>query len=190
MEHVIVVLGAPITTEATPGPDMKERLDRCLELYNNENNTKDHPFLVVVTGGTPPTYGSSGVKPEAEVMAEYLIAHGMSSSDLILESRALHTFHNALYTRQILTNDDMGIVNNIRKVTILTHDWHMQRSLWCFELVWCDAVEENTLEFAQEAIPSDAGVVQERVTKEQKILAKGWGLQPCLPWPWQSVGLA
>lgn len=118
--HVVVVLGAPVTSEGTPGPDMKERLDRCLALMVPKKDGEEHrhsngilydideqEIIIVVTGGSPATYGSSGIKAEALVMADYLVEHGVSRPKILIEPRALHTFHNALYTKQVLSKQGL-----------------------------------------------------------------------------------
>lgn len=127
--RILVVLGSPITADAKPGEDMKQRLDHVWQ-----NKLDRAVEKIVVTGGTPQTYGSSGIKAEAHVMKEYLVANGIPSDKILAETRAMHTFHNALYSRQILK--ESGI--SAQQITILTHDWHMPRSLLCFQIVWCD----------------------------------------------------
>lgn len=203
--HVVVVLGAPVTSKGTPGPDMKERLDRCLALIGRTNDDREqqHPneirndsgeqnMLIVVTGGTPATYGSSGIKAEALVMADYLVEHGVPRQMILIEPRALHTFHNALYTKQLLAeqglHDAIGTAKSakIQRITILTHDWHMRRSLWCFLLVWSDyqggdSEALSTFFDESQAIPSDQTdhTVQERLAFEQNVLKDGW-LESCI----------
>lgn len=175
--HIVVILGAPVTAEATPGPDLQQRLDRCVELWQQQQTrdatttTQESSLRIVVTGGNPQTYGSSGVKAEALVMQDYLLSKGVAGHDIWVEAQAIHTFHNALYTKQLL-QDKKLVAKQPMSMTIVTHDWHMPRSLACFQIVWCN---DPNVTFHAEPVPSDATDtrVQERITKEARFI-KEW----------------
>ena len=62
----IVVLGAPVRDDGTPGDDLAARLDVAARLLR----AGDASSYVVVSGGAPTTYGSSGVAAEA---VEFLV---------------------------------------------------------------------------------------------------------------------
>lgn len=168
-QEIWVLLGAPVTAHATPGPDMKERLDRCIQMFHNREGSQQY-LGIVLSGGSPATYGSSGVAAEAVVMARYLVGHGnIPKENLILETRAQHIFHNALYTKHILQSGG----SPANEITIITHDWHMRRSLWCFEIVWSDSSPRTI--FHTEAVESPTKTdLQTKHESEQRILQNGW----------------
>jgi uncharacterized SAM-binding protein YcdF (DUF218 family) len=178
VESVWVILGAPVTSHGMPGPEMKERLDHCIQLYHEQRRNQNSSLVIVLTGGAPHTYGSSGVAPEALVMAQYLVAHphGIPRDALLLEQHAQHTFHNALYTKQLLQSSSVSSLytrSQQPNISIITHDWHMQRSLWCFQIAWSDA---PNVVFSVETVQSSPNnnVLQAKLESEQRVLKGGW----------------
>lgn len=168
---VIVVLGAPTTATGEPGPDMKQRLNRCLELLSLPQHAAS---IIAVTGGNPLSYGSSGVCTEAACMRDYLVSQGGSVSEdrILVEDRAIHTFHNALYVKTLLKKQGILKEDSPINLTILTTDWHMERSLLCFKAVYCDTPNVTLVADAVSSDPSDPQVV-ERKEKEKKLI-KRW----------------
>jgi DUF218 domain len=185
-DTVWVILGAPVTIQATPGPEMKERLDHVIRKYHHQNKLDDGTSSsslslgIVLTGGAPHTYGSSGVVPEAVVMARYLVTQGNIPRDiLLLEVHAQHTFHNALYTKQLFHNRQQ----QPPFISIVTHDWHMQRSLWCFQIVWSDQPDIVIEAEAVVVVPSEESdtttttpnnLLVAKYESEQAVLQRGW----------------
>ena len=115
-EGVIVVLGGgmPGFSPERPGyrPSMStlERLRHTAWLQNQT----DLPILV--SGG--------GIRPEAETMARSL-EEDFSIEVKWLEDQSRTTRENALYTREMLPD-------NINTVILVTHAWHMPRSVLSF----------------------------------------------------------
>lgn len=118
-----------------------------------------------MTGGNPPTYGSPGTKEEGVVMKEYLIDGKVPEEQILLESRAYHTFHNALYSRNLLS--ERGA--EAQEITIVTHDWHFPRSLLCFQVAWCDT---SLPKFQAITVPGDfqSAEVQTRMVHEKQLV--------------------
>lgn len=176
IKNVLVVLGAPITAAGTPGPDLQQRLDRVLGPHNAKSLTPlhEHYSTIVVTGGNPQTYGSSGIRAEGVVMKEYLVSHGVAADKILVEDRALHSFHNALYTKQLLYDRHIlqSETSAKARITILSHDWHNPRALLCFQIVWCD---DDDLQNKLSAIgvpalhPRDP-IVTHKYYKEQRLI--------------------
>lgn len=53
-----------------------------------------------MSGGAPPTYGSTGAKAEAEVMKDYLQeVYGIPDEDIIKEPTAYHTLDNVIASK-------------------------------------------------------------------------------------------
>mmetsp|Transcript_20439 Transcript_20439/g.38382 ORF Transcript_20439/g.38382 Transcript_20439/m.38382 type:complete len:229 (-) Transcript_20439:26-712(-) len=171
--RIIAVLGAPTTAEGKPGPDLKQRLDRCLHIL--ENDPTHESSLVAVTGGNPKTYGSAGICHEAICMKQYLVEHGVPLDRIIVEDRAVHTFHNALYLKTILR--EQGIIMkpdspSLVHLVVLTTDWHVERGMLCFASVFSDV--PNVKLANPEIVPSDcfdAAVVARKV-KEKRLIER------------------
>ncbi len=161
----MVVLGAPLLVGGLPGPDLKQRLDMALTL-------RDNASLIVVTGGAPKTYGSSGEREEGVAMQEYLITHGVSPELILVEKAARNTFDNALLTRALLKKRPGGWPVPAR-LLVVTHDWHAERSRECFEAVFGRDVSVR-IELCQ--VPSDKTLpaVIERIAKEKSIVVSKW----------------
>lgn len=170
-DRVIVVLGAPTTDNGGPGPDLKQRLDHCIELMATSEYSDS---VVVVSGGSPTTYGSSGLHSEGQIMHDYLVANGVKSKRILVEDKALHTFHNALYSKTLLRNQGLlaGDTEKLELV-VLTTDWHMERSHLCFKAVFIDT--PGVILIAETVASDDtAPETIARVSKERTILDNGW----------------
>lgn len=166
---VIVVLGAPTTSDGKPGPDMKQRLDRCIAMLNDPRHDRS---LVVVTGGNPRTYGSPGVVREGVCMRDYLVEEGgIPIGRILVEENAVHTFHNALYVKTLLKSCGLLAGDSPVELTVLTTDWHMERSMICFKLAYIDA---PNVELLSEAVPSDPTdpFVISRTEKEKRLIER------------------
>ncbi len=161
---IVVVLGAPLLPDGTPGPDLTRRLELALTLASQGQ-------LVVVTGGAPKTYGSSGVCAEGEAGRDFLVARGKPIAEVIVEDKAMQTFDNALLTRALLRQrPEWG--QPVRLLAV-TNDWHVPRARLCFEAVFG---RDAQVELELHAVPSDAAdpAVRERKDKEAAIIASKW----------------
>lgn len=112
----VVVLGAGVNGRA-PSLSLRTRLDAALE-YLEEN--PDIP--VVLTGGRG--YGEE--ISEAQCMYNYLTAHGVDGSRLVLEEQAENTAENFAYSRELL--EERGIDPARDKVAVVTSDFHIARA--------------------------------------------------------------
>lgn len=77
---------------------------------------------ILVSGGKP--YGEQ--TSEAALMQETLTRDFQVAVKWV-EDKSGNTFENALYTKQMLA------AAGIRRVYLVTHAWHMPRSVWAFE---------------------------------------------------------
>ena len=116
---VIVILGAGIPRHSPerdgfrPSPYTLERLRYGSWLQ------KQTGYPLLVTGG--------GNRPEANTMAQSL-KEDFGVRVNWMEDQSRTTWENALYTRAMLPED-------IDSVILVTHAWHMPRSIWSFEKV-------------------------------------------------------
>ncbi|MDO4314740.1 MAG: YdcF family protein [Oscillospiraceae bacterium] len=112
----VVVLGAGVNgTE--PSLSLRTRLDAALQYL------EDNPDIpAVLTGGQG--YGEEIT--EARCMYDYLTAHGVDGSRLILEEQAANTAENFAFSKALL--EERGIDPAEALVAVVTNDFHIARS--------------------------------------------------------------
>ena len=125
-EDVVLVLGGGVR-QGEVRPTLQMRLDRALAYHR-----RNPEAIIVVTGGI----GYSQEYSEAEVMARYLIAHGVPARQILLEEAAYSTHTNMTFSRQILD----AHFDSPPRVVIVTSDFHMFRSARFASMVGIDAV--------------------------------------------------
>lgn len=94
---------------------------------------------------------------------------GVDQSRILVEDRAIHTFHNALYTKTLLRQGEM--LTKPLNLVIITTDWHAKRALLCFKAVFCDA---PNVVLKTQLVPSESNDVQvkDRIVKEERLIAR------------------
>ncbi len=156
--EAIVVLGGATRNNEPPRilPDMSDRGDRLLyaaKLYKDGAAPK-----ILLSGGRIQWTG--GDSSEAKSMATILELMGIPPEDLILESRSLNTHENAVYTKEILQQQ------NIDKVLLVTSAAHMPRSIAIFK-----RENINAIPAPADYMISDRNLVEHRYTSESRILS-------------------
>lgn len=106
----MLVLGAKVNGNK-PSLMLKDRLDKAIEVYNQNNNIK-----IILSGD-----GRTKEYDEVSVMQEYLLNLGVSKDNIILDKEGLST-SNSIY----------NLKNNFKvdKVLIVTQEYHLYRSLY------------------------------------------------------------
>jgi uncharacterized SAM-binding protein YcdF (DUF218 family) len=116
---VIIVLGAGLRRDNTPGPALTRRSAHGASLW--------HAALaptILCTGGNP----GSRDRTEADACAELLRAAGVPAGAIILEERSRSTEENALYSRQLMDERDW-------QTAILVSDgFHLFRANHIFQM--------------------------------------------------------
>ncbi|MCR5331904.1 MAG: YdcF family protein [Lachnospiraceae bacterium] len=108
----LIVAGAQVY-ENGPSPVLKFRLDAALEYL------RIHPDTVcIVTGGK----GSNEIRPEAVIMAEYLVNNGIDSDRIILEDRSSNTTGNMKNAAALFDAKNST-------AAIVTNNFHLFRSM-------------------------------------------------------------
>ncbi|MBH8598559.1 MULTISPECIES: YdcF family protein [unclassified Thermoactinomyces] len=107
-----IVLGAALW-DGKPSPALKERCQTAIMLY--QQGKVDYLLL----SGGPEEEGIT----EAESMKQFLVAHGVPGSRIILEKRSTNTKENMQYSAAILKQKPFA------SITVITHDYHMYRAL-------------------------------------------------------------
>jgi uncharacterized SAM-binding protein YcdF (DUF218 family) len=108
----IVILGHPALKNGSPSPILRERINKGIELYNKKIATR-----IICTG--------SAVKNkyiEAEVIRNELIKSGISSENIICESRSRSTWENIKYIKDIMEKENIG------EIVIVSSPAHVRRA--------------------------------------------------------------
>lgn len=156
--EAIVVLGGATRNNESPRimPDMSDRGDRLLyavKLYQDGAAP-----LILLTGGRIQWFG--GESSEAESMATIMEVMGVPRDAILLESRSLNTYENAVYTKEILER------RNINRILLVTSAVHMPRSLAIFQKQGVDAIPAPT-----DFLVSDRNFIASSLSKESRILS-------------------
>jgi len=156
--EAIVVLGGATRNDEPPRimPDMSDRGDRLLyaaKLYKDRAAP-----LIILSGGRIQWF--KGNSSEAESMATILEIMGVPRDAMILESRSLNTYENAVYTKEILDR------KNIKKILLVTSAAHMPRSMSIFEKQGL-----NPIPAPADFLVSDRNLVESTFTTEARILS-------------------
>ena len=109
--NYLIVLGAQVY-EDKPSVVLKFRLDKAIEYLMDNPETK-----CIVSGGQ----GENESKPEAEVMAQYLIENGISTNRIIQENQSMTTEENL--------KNSIKLMEEQASVGIVTNNFHLFRAL-------------------------------------------------------------
>ena len=156
--EAIVILGGATRNNEPPRimPDMSDRGDRLLygvKLYKDGAAPK-----IILTGGRIQWYG--GESSEAESMAAILELMGIPRDAMILESKSLNTYENAVFTKKILERE------NIKQILLVTSAAHMPRSLGIFRKQGINAIPAPA-----DFTISDRNLIENRFSVESRILS-------------------
>ena len=128
----LVGLGFQLNPDGTMRDELVERLKVMLSASEKYPNA-----VIVCTGGG--TAADDPTATEAGRMAEWLEAHGVNPSRLIVEEHSLTTAQNAIYTLDILSEK----YPQVRQIAIISSDYH---------------IATGTLLFGAEAILRDSDI--------------------------------
>lgn len=116
-----------------------------------------NPVMVVSSGGNP--YPDYPAVPVGEAMREHLIALGVPTDKILVETESKTTRDEAVVVERMLK------AQAIDQVILVTSETHMRRSLTVFRSVGIDPIPAIALEFLREEatwgrllMPSDLGL--------------------------------
>ena len=109
----IIVLGAQVLPDGRPSVQLRWRLDKAIEVYENR------PCPVVVCGAQ----GGREPEPEGKVMRELLIADGLPENMVYAEIASADTKENIRNAWVILS--ELGC----ERPLVVTSDYHLPRAL-------------------------------------------------------------
>jgi vancomycin permeability regulator SanA len=110
--NVSVVLGAAVWSGNLPSPTLAGRVDKALELLKNGYSGK-----ILVTGSSAP-----GEMTEAEVAYNYLLAKGIDSSQIAIETATTSTAEQI----QFIKNELAGL-ESIEDIIVISDSYHLPR---------------------------------------------------------------
>ncbi len=116
-EDAVVVLGAGVHGK-TPSYALARRLDSAVEYHE-----KNPDAIIVVSGGQGPQEDIT----EAEAMELYLLDRGVDPEKIIKEDKAVSTYTNFKYSKEIL-DEKLG---NDYAITLITNEYHIFRGFLC-----------------------------------------------------------
>jgi uncharacterized SAM-binding protein YcdF (DUF218 family) len=109
---IIVVLGAA-EYNGRPSPVLRARLDHALDLYRRRMSK-----LILTTGGA----GGDPQYTEGEVGRDYLVARGVPSESIVLESDAASTVATVLAVAEIMRR------MNLKSAILVSDGYHIFRA--------------------------------------------------------------
>ena len=126
----LIVLGAQVKPTG-PSVVLQYRLDTAADYLRDNPNT-----ICVVTGGQ----SSSEPEAEGDVMAHWLIDHGIEEERILVENQAANTVENLQSSLHLISSDtdDGGI-----SIGIVTNDFHVYRSIMIAKKTSGDAPAGN-----------------------------------------------
>ena len=122
------LLGFPIVTSPHVGSDLvRDTYDRCVAQILADCDKaleylEGHPEMVVVVSGGQ---GANEPTTEAQGMADYLEAHGVSRENMILEMQSHNTDQNLRFSAQCLRDAGIDIGEG---VVIVSNGFHLTRA--------------------------------------------------------------
>ena len=121
----VIVLGAQVKPDGTPSVQLTLRLDRAAEVYDRKQ------VPVVVCGAK----GKDEPEPEADTMKRYLLDKGVPEEMILTDPDSFNTEQNLENAKKLLEEYPA----DIRKVVIVTSDYHVPRSVALAEDLGLDA---------------------------------------------------
>lgn len=118
----LIVLGFQLNSDGSMQEELVGRLETALKSAEKYPNA-----YVLCTGG-----GTASAAPgitEADVMAQWLMKHGIAEERIIVENRSLTTSQNAIFSCQILRED----YPEITQAAIISSDYHIPWGKVLFE---------------------------------------------------------
>lgn len=107
----VLVLGAKVYKDR-PSKMLKDRLDKALEIYKQNNNIK-----IIISGDSV----NSKEYDEVGIMYDYLINNNVNKDNIITDTKGINTSTSILNTKEIVNN---------KKVIIVTQKYHLYRSVY------------------------------------------------------------
>ena len=125
----IIVLGAQVQPSGEPSVQLRWRLDRAREVYDQS------PCLIVVTGGQ----GDNEPAPEGDVMRAVLISEGVPEAHVVSDPESVNTQQNLDNAWAILQQ------HGLKRPVVVTSDYHLPRAMRMMQDMGLDAQGAGSL---------------------------------------------
>lgn len=162
----ILIPGGGLTEAGEVQPWVTARLDIALAEFSGSE------IVITMSKGTThkaPPYDSQGFPiTEARAGADYLNRRGVAEDKLRIEQLSLDTIGNAYFTRVLFTD-----VFKLRKLLVVTSEFHMPRTRAIFEWVYGLDIPMESYELEFRAAPNvglDEASLDARLAKETKAI--------------------
>ncbi|UUX33148.1 YdcF family protein [Fundicoccus culcitae] len=129
--NLLIILGSDVGESGEILETLKRRLDTGCDYYNKYSRLSTEPITFIVTGGKATKYRLS----EADYMAQYLIANGIPTEQIIIESQAENTDENFSFIKEIIESMDPK-----PQISIITSKFHLIRANF---FAWRQSVRAN-----------------------------------------------
>lgn len=137
----IIVLGSGLIGDRVP-PLLASRIDKGIDLFHKLHKD-DHPVKLIFTGGQ----GDDELVAEGVAMAQYAEDKGIDPAHIIIEDKAVNTFENLSFSKQLIDEDFRKYKKTTPpKIITVTNNFHVFRSLlWARKVgVTCDGAGSKT----------------------------------------------
>lgn len=141
-----------------------DRATHSMPLYKERKIKK-----ILITGGE--AFFNVNENKEAELIADFMYTAGVPEEDVIIESRALNTRENAVFTKEKLIEEGYDPDS---KYLIITSAFHMKRSKACFDKIGINTDtypvdyygSDSKANFQSLSQPSHSIVIWQKMVKE------------------------
>jgi len=127
-QDYIIILGCRVAPDGKPYPLLAGRIDKALEFYNRQIKESGKKAMFVPSGGK----GSDEIISECGCMKNYLMDHGISEEDILMEDKSENTFENMRFSRDLImahwSKKEGNPEGKAPKVVFSTTNYHVFRS--------------------------------------------------------------
>ena len=124
----IIVLGAKVS-EGSPSLMLKDRLDKAIEIYNQNKNIK-----IIASGDSQ----NPNVYDEVTVMYNYLVNNGVNHNNIIKDNYGISTYDSIVRMKDIVKEE---------KTIIVTQKYHLSRSVYTAKELDIDVIGISSREY-------------------------------------------
>jgi hypothetical protein len=122
------VLGAKVS-EGSPSLMLKDRLDKAIEIYNQNKNIK-----IIASGDSQ----NPNVYDEVTVMYNYLVNNGVNHNNIIKDNYGISTYDSIVRMKDIVKEE---------KTIIVTQKYHLSRSVYTAKELDINAIGISSREY-------------------------------------------
>lgn len=98
----IIILGCGMRKDGTPTPLLAGRIERAMAFAEEQKKRTGRKVIFVPSGAK----GSDEIISEAECMKNYLVAHGISEDDILMETCSTNTYENMKFSKRLIEERD------------------------------------------------------------------------------------